>query len=199
MDVQVQGTAEALDQSHGTGLRSGLRQPRFPDQVCGNRSVDDTEYGGESRRLGGKQKAQWERHTQHPLAQRLPRQDIIHQQCRRLHHASRTAARAEAPALAAECHQPFRMALGAAHAQEAMLQPAALQVGRELLLYVDGQRAAILLQSQQEQRVVLVDQIIKKSRFGAVALVVRARADGQWPGCLLQQLHRRRLRMPGGL
>lgn len=44
-----------------------------------------------------------------------------------------------------------------------------------------GQRAAILLQGREERRVVLLHQLIKKSRLGAVALVARWRLPCQSP------------------
>lgn len=94
------------------------------------------------------------------LAERLPGQHRVNKQRRGLHHAPGPAARAEAPALAAEGHQSFRVAPGAADAQEAVLQPAALQVGLEHLLHEGRQAAAVPLQGRQERRVVLLDQLI---------------------------------------
>ena len=69
------------------------------------------------------------------------------------------------------------MALGAADPEKAVLQPAALQVGRELLLHEGGQRAAVLFQGRKERRVVLVDQLKKKGGFGTMAYV-----PGGWQG-----------------
>jgi len=148
MHVQVQRAAEALDQGHGAVLRSGLFQPRLPDQVRADRPVDDAQHGGDGRRFRGKQKAQRERHAQHPLAQGLPGQDLVHQQRRGLRHAPRPAARAEAAALAAEGRQAFRVALRAADPQETVLQPATPQLGVELLLHEGRQHATVPFQGR---------------------------------------------------
>ena len=93
-------------------------------------------------RVGGEQEPQRMRQRQHPLPQRALGQHLIGQQCSRLGHAPRTTRRAEPALLAAEGHQLLGVALLAAHAQEALLQPPALQVGVEFLLYVVRQRSA---------------------------------------------------------
>ena len=128
MDIQVERTAEALDQRDGTGLCRRLRVAGFPDQMCGKGPIDDAQHLAHDRRPAGKQKPErvWE--TQHPFTHRRMRQDFIHQQGRALGHAPRPAARAEATTFATEGHKLLGMAGVATHPQEAMLQPAAAKV-----------------------------------------------------------------------
>jgi hypothetical protein len=52
-----------------------------------------------------------------------------------------------------------------------VLQPPALQVRRELLLHVAWQLASPLGERRHERRVVALDELIKKCRLRAVALV----------------------------
>lgn len=65
------------------------------------------------------------------------------------------------------------MAGGAANSQEAVLQPAALQVGLELLVYIGGQRAPVRFEFSAERRVVTIDELIKKRCLRAVPFVAR--------------------------
>jgi len=65
-----QCATKTLDQCHGTGLCSRVAQPVFPDEMCGDRPVDDPEHCSDLGRLARQQKPQGERHAQHPLAQR---------------------------------------------------------------------------------------------------------------------------------
>ena len=84
----------------------------------------------------------------------------------------------------------LRVALGATDPQEAVLEPATLQVGLKLPLHEGRQAAAVPLQGRQERRVVLIDQLIKKSGLGAMAFVAGWR--------LGQGLHGASLRTGGG-
>ncbi|KKD57304.1 hypothetical protein VM57_08685 [Stenotrophomonas maltophilia] len=79
---------------------------------------------------------------------------LLHQVPRALGHAPRPAAGAEAALLAGEGHQPLGPALLAHHAQEAVLEHAAAQVGLELLAHILGQRAVFGLKTRDEVRVV---------------------------------------------
>jgi len=91
-------------------------------------------------RVSRQQEAQrvWQR--QHPLPQWSLGQHLIGQKYRSLGHAPRNAGWTEAALLTAERHQLFGIAMLAAHAQETFLQPAALEIGVELLLRVIRQR-----------------------------------------------------------
>src|SRR5881394_886864 len=82
------------------------------------------------------QEPQRERQRQHPLAQRSSRQHLIGEQRRRLRLPSRAAARAKAAPLAAERDELLGMAALAAHAQEAELEAAALEMAFEFLLHI---------------------------------------------------------------
>ncbi len=44
VDVEIECTAEALDQGDGAGACAGSRVPDLADQVCGQRAIDDTRH-----------------------------------------------------------------------------------------------------------------------------------------------------------
>jgi len=188
VNVQVQRAAEALDQRHRTGLARGLSESCVLHQMRGARPVHDTEHRAHGRWVRGEEVAQRKRHREHPLAQRLARQHLIHQQRGSLHHAPGGATRAEAAALAAIGDQPLGVALGAADPGKALVEAPRLQIGRELLLHVAGQRPAACRERGKKPRVVLFNQLIEKRRFRAVALVAPCSACG-----LSQWLHARSL------
>jgi hypothetical protein len=114
--VQVQRRAEALHQRYRA------------------------EHQRQRTRMGRQQKPQRVRQRQHPLPQRMLGQHLIGQPRGGLGHASCAARRAESALLATECDQLVGVTGHAAHALEALLQSAALQVGLELLLYEGRQR-----------------------------------------------------------
>ena len=100
-------------------------------------------------------------------------QHFIRQQCGSLSHAPRTTRGTEPALLAAEGHQLLGVAVLAAHAQEARFKPPALQVGVELLLHVGWQRTAGFRPRIPESWIVLLDELVQKRRFRAVACVTR--------------------------
>ena len=71
MEVQVQRTAETLDQRHRAGARRLAREAGLLDQVAGDDPVDDAEHPARDRWTAGKQEAQRLRKAQDPLAHRL--------------------------------------------------------------------------------------------------------------------------------
>jgi hypothetical protein len=56
--------------------------------VRGDGTVDDTQRPGHGFGVTGKQKAQWKRYAEHPLAHGLIRQDFIHQKSCAVCHSS---------------------------------------------------------------------------------------------------------------
>ena len=123
--------------------RYRLRLPCLLDQVRGNHSVDNAQHLPHDRRPAGEQKAQLKGKTQYPLAHGLCGQDFIHQQGRALGHAPRPAARAKPAAPTTEGDEVLGVAGVAAYPQEAVLQPAALEVALEFALHVTRQRPAL--------------------------------------------------------
>ncbi len=163
---------------------TGAQAPRPPDAITrrvrageprtGPGRVPATAYhAAEARRAGGQQKTQRHRQRQHPLAQRALGQHLVGEQRRRLGHAPRAAGGAEAALLAAESHQLLGVALLAAQAQEALLQPAALQAGVELRLDVVGQRLCLPRRAARATR-----ECRSTSRYSSVALGPVARVPG---------------------
>jgi len=74
------------------------------------------------------------------LANGLLRQDVVHEQRRRLGHPPRAAARAEAAALARKCHQLLGLAAVALDPHKTMLEQTALEISLELIFNVPRQR-----------------------------------------------------------
>ena len=168
VDVQVQRGAKALNQRHRAGVAGDAGAPCRSQQMTRDRAIHHAQHPRERARVGRQQKPQrvWQR--QHPLAQWPLRQYLIGQQRGRLGHASGSAGGAEAAPLAAECHEPLGVALLAAHAQEAFLQPPALQVSLELLLNVLWQRSANLGAQLMKCGIVPLDRLIQQ-RGGCAA------------------------------
>jgi hypothetical protein len=98
----------------------------------------------------------WQR--QHPLSEWAFGQHLIGQQRGRLGHAPRATRGTEPALLAAERHEILGVALLAAHTQETLLQPAAIEVGLELLLHVARQRPSGLGAQLAKGGVVLLDK-----------------------------------------
>ena len=134
VDVEIQRTAEALDQGDRAGLGRLTGEPGLLDQVRGDAAVDDAEHPAHDRGAAGEQETQRIRDAQHPLAHRLLGKDLVDQQRGALGHAPGATAGAETARLAAERDQVLGMAGVAAHPQEAVLETPALEVVLELLL-----------------------------------------------------------------
>ena len=62
-NVEIQRTAEALDQRDRAGVCALLGVTGFVDQVCCNGAVDNAQHPAHDRRPAGEQKAQWIRQT----------------------------------------------------------------------------------------------------------------------------------------
>ncbi len=75
-----------------------------------------------------KQKAQRERHTEHPLTHGLMWQDIINQQNGTIRHSTCTATGVETPFLATERDQFLILTGFTADSKEPVLKPPALKV-----------------------------------------------------------------------
>jgi hypothetical protein len=94
------------------------------------------------------------------LANRLLRQDIVHEQCRRLGHPPRAAARAEAAAFARECHELLGLAGIALDPQKSMLEQAALEIRLELIFHVPRQRSILGSASIPKRGIVLGHELV---------------------------------------
>ncbi len=115
VEIEVQRTAEALDQRHRAGACRLAGEPGLLDQVTGDDTIDDAEYLAHDRWTAGEQETQGIRKAQHPLAHRLLGEDLIDQQGGAFGHAPRPAARTKAARFAAESDQMLGMAGLAAH------------------------------------------------------------------------------------
>src|SRR5210317_1679952 len=68
MDIQIQRTAETLDQGHCAGLCHGFCKARLVRQVRGDGAIDNPQHPGHGFGVAGKQKPQRKRYAKHPLA-----------------------------------------------------------------------------------------------------------------------------------
>ena len=83
--------------------------------------------------------------------------------------------------LTTKSHESLGVTVGAADAQEAVLQPAALQIVFEFALHMRRQRALTRRQMRYERRVVGFNQLIQQRLLGAVASIfprTRTRTPG---------------------
>jgi len=78
------------------------------------------------------------REGEHPLAPGHAREHAVHEVRGRVVHAARGARRADAPTLARAGEQVHVAAALADHAREAPVEPAAVEVGAQLLLLAQG-------------------------------------------------------------
>ena len=171
MNIQIQGTAKTLDQRDRTGVSSLPGVTGFMDQVRCNGTVHDAQHPGHDRRLGGEQKSQWVREAQYPLAHGLFGQDLVDQQGCAFSHATRPATGAKTATFATEGHQMLSMAVVVLHAQEAMFQATAFEVGFEFALYIPRQNRALLGKIGGEFRIMSFNYPVKQVVFGLVALI----------------------------
>ena len=171
MDVEVQRRTKSLDEGDCTRPGRVVCIACFLDQMRGNHAVDDAQHQPHDLGLAGKQKAQWKRETQHPLAHGLLRQYLVDQQRRTFGHPTRPATGTKSTALTAEGNQAHGVTRLAAHPQKAVFQPAAFEVVLEFSLYTARQLSALLRSIGSERRVVLFDDPIEKGLLGTVALI----------------------------
>lgn len=162
---------QALDQGDRTGTGLYMSKPCALDQVCSDHAIDDAQRPPHDLGPAGKQKAQWQRETQQPLAHGLLGQHIVDQQGRVLGHPPCPAARAKTPTFATEGEQVLGVTRLAAHPQEAVFQPAAFEVILKLALHIARQLPALLRQMGSERRIILVDDPIEQGLLGPVTLV----------------------------
>src|SRR5690606_22401248 len=134
MHIKIERTAESLDQRHGSGHTARTCQAGLADQMPRDRAIDDAEHLRHDLGPGREQIAQRKWQRQHPLADRLSRQDFVHEQRGRLGHPPSAAARTEAAALAAERNQLLSLTRLALDAQKPVLESATLQIRLKLVL-----------------------------------------------------------------
>jgi len=183
VNVQVQRRTEALDQRHRAGVAYGAGEPRLLKQIARDRAVDGAQYQRQRIRIRRQQKPQGNGERQHPLSQRAFWQHFISEQCSGLGHATRATGGTKPALLAAERHPLIGVATAAAHAQESFLQPAALQIGIELLRHVVGKGSTFPCSQLTEIRIVPLDQPIQQRGLGAMLRVARGLDEGRraWP------------------
>ncbi len=73
-----------INQGDRTGVALGNGHPGSISVAPGDHAADDGQHPAERGRARGKQEAQREGKAQHPLADRVRRKDVVHQQRRGL-------------------------------------------------------------------------------------------------------------------
>ena len=163
VDVEAQGTVEALNDIHRTGGwvvdAHGLAHALLPIEDTAH--VDPTDRGAGFSIVGAKI-SQLEGQGQDPLAHGSVGEDVIEQMGGLLGHASGATAGTKASALAGEGEQLFGLAVRASHAGEAACQDAAVEKLLELTQNKTGGVATwVLCQQVAEGGEVLVDDPVE--------------------------------------
>src|SRR5690606_16478673 len=152
----------------GSGHTARTCQAGLADQMPRDRAIDDAEHLRDDLGPGREQIAQRKRQRQHPLADRLARQDIVHEQRGRLGHPPSAAARTEAAALAAERNQLLSLTRLALDPQKPVLESPTLQIRLKLVLDIARQRPLLGRAPIPELRIVLGHEPIEQRRLRPV-------------------------------
>jgi hypothetical protein len=142
-----------------------------------DRPVNDTEHLRDHLGPCRQQVPKRERQRQHPLANGLLRQDVVHEQCRRFGHPPCAAARAEPEALARESHQLLGLAGIALDPQKAELEQSTLEISLELGVHVPRQWPPLGCPPIPEPGIVLGHELVEQRRFRPVPPISRRRDE----------------------
>jgi hypothetical protein len=113
--------------------------------------------------------AEWERHGEHPLADRDFGKDSIHEVSRRVCHAPSRARRARAAPFAGKGQQAVVATTVAVQPQEPMSEYAALEVGAKLSFDERRDGRSLLTRVREERFELFANHFVKKCLFGSVA------------------------------
>ena len=177
VNVEIERRAETLDRCHRAGRSARPRHTRLPDRVPRDGAIDDAEHLGQHGGPCRKQEPQRKRQRQHPLPHRSSRPYLFDRERGSLSHPPPAAARTKPATLAAEGHELLGVAALAAHAQEAVLEPPALEISLEFFLHVPRQRPRLGCPLISKDRIVFRNEPIEQRRLGAVAPVARRRDE----------------------
>ena len=117
MNIEIQRTAEALNQCDRAGPGRLVGVPRFLDQMRSDDPVNGAQHTPHDLGPTGEQETQLERETQYPLAYGLLGQHFVDPQGRALHHAPCPAAGAETSPFTAKGNPMLCMAGVTTHPQ----------------------------------------------------------------------------------
>jgi len=171
--VEVERSAEALEEGDRSGLAVGEAQPPSAVALPGE---DDPEEGAdqlaEELRVAGEGEAEPEGEAEHPLAVGDRGQQVVDEvSCGVVGPAGR-AARAE-PALAGVGDEPLEAAVGAAEPGEAAAEQPAVQVVPKFLFDEAGIAGSSIQPRPGEEGLdVLTDDGVENGLFGLVATVL---------------------------
>jgi len=160
VNIQIEGTSEALDQRDCASAARCAGESRFFNQVRGSATVNNAKHPTHDPWTTAKQKAQRVREAQHPLAQGLFGKNLIDQQGRTLGHSPGTATGTEAPPLAAERQKVLGVTRFAPDSQKTMFESATFEVLVELALDRPRQCAPQCRQLSLERGIVVFDKLI---------------------------------------
>jgi hypothetical protein len=131
----------------------------------------DLRDGGDGSGSVGQHAPQSLRHGDHPLPHRYRRDDVIDEMRGRLGHVAAVAGRADAAALAGECHDESLAAARAPGAGEAEAEEPALEIAAEFLLDVARHGPLGGFPPRQPPLEVLGDDLVERRLLGAAPLV----------------------------
>ncbi len=178
MDVEVQGTAEALDDGHDAALPVP-RTPAVgaPAMERQERSDVDAEHGAGELVVPREEIAEAERQGEHPLPYRHTREHGVDEVRRLRGHPPPAAARAEPAALARERDEPLERAVATPDAREAARQDAAGEELAQLALDEVGEASAVVAKGRlaQELLEVIADDPMQELRLSHARLIAVGR------------------------
>jgi hypothetical protein len=173
MDVQIETSAESLNESDGTGLESGTKSfpfGFFPD-VSRDGPVDDSEAAGLDLRIFGQDESHGHGERKHPLSNSDFGKYFVHQVRGALGHSPAAAGRAESALLTRKCDEFFELTVLTLKSQEPMGQNPAFEKGLELLSDVLGQELSICICECFEGSIVSSDGLIEDRLFWSSRLI----------------------------
>lgn len=176
MVLQVQGTAEALDEGDRAGLEfrfESFSPGLFPDEAR-DRAVDDGEALSLDFRILGQDEADGHGEAEHPLADADLREDGVDEVGCGLGHSPAAAGATESALFAGKGDKLFVLAVLAPEAQKAVGQNPALEKGLKLLGDVLRNGLSLRLRKGLEGAVVSGDALIENGLLGASLLVLSA-------------------------
>jgi hypothetical protein len=177
--IEIRGSAEALDGRDAAAARPDQAPlggaPPLPAE---DGAQEHAQHRARESRVERELVAHRDRHRGHPLADRHPREDALDQVRGEFAHASPAARRAKPAPTAAERHDGRVPTPLTAHAQEAVLQPATLEVRFELPpdKRRPPTRPVLLGRPREEGRQVGRNRPVEYGLLRLAALVRRGRA-----------------------
>ena len=178
----IERRAEAVQERDTTEPRAGSTRCVGSSGDTGGRDQspldlveEDSRHGGDGSGSVGEHAPQSLGHGDHPLPHGHRRNDVIGEMRRRLGHVAAVAGRADAAALAGECHDESLAACCAPAAGEAEAEEPALEIAAELVLDVSRHGPLGGFPPAEPALEVLGDDFVERRLLGPTPLVAAGR------------------------